>query len=224
MAADLRARIMAGDFQPGEQLGSTAQLMEHYQAANPTIQRALDVLKTEGFLYGRRGKGVYVRDKQPFKVDVAAYFTPSPDGFTYDLLDVTQLEPPPEVAQALGLDDSGEAILRRRITRYQGEPVEVCYSYYPLPLAAGTPLARAGKIKGGAPRVLANLGFPQVRFIDEVSARHPTTEEIELLDLPNVPVIRQFRTIYSHDDLPVEATVMIKGGNLYELRYRQVAD
>jgi len=50
----------------------------------------------------------------------------------------------------------------------------------------------------------------------------PTTEEVELLDLPvNVPVIRQFRVIRSAAGRPVEASVLVKGGHVYELRYRQ---
>ena len=51
----------------------------------------------------------------------------------------------------------------------------------------------------------------------------PTTEEVEILDLPNVPVIRQFRVIYSDSERPVEASVLVKGGHLYELLYRQSA-
>jgi GntR family transcriptional regulator len=51
----------------------------------------------------------------------------------------------------------------------------------------------------------------------------PTTEEVKLLDLPNVPIIRQFRVIYSDNGRPVEASVLVKGGHLYELLYKQSA-
>ncbi len=51
----------------------------------------------------------------------------------------------------------------------------------------------------------------------------PTPEEVTLLELPDVPVMRQFRVIYSDDQRPVEASVMIKGSHLYELLYRQPA-
>jgi GntR family transcriptional regulator len=49
----------------------------------------------------------------------------------------------------------------------------------------------------------------------------PTAEEAALLQLPDVPVLRQFRVVYSDDDRPVEASVLIKGAHLYELLYRQ---
>ncbi len=48
----------------------------------------------------------------------------------------------------------------------------------------------------------------------------PTDEEADLLSLPNVPVIRQFRVVYSDEDRPVEVSILIKGSHLYELLYR----
>jgi len=223
VAADLREQIMAGEFSPGAPLPSTPRLVERYGVANPTIQKALRALKDEGFLYSQQGKGVYVRNRQPFLVEASPYFTPSPGGYSYDLLEVAEVRPPREVAEALNLPAQGTAVVRRRLTRHKGEPVELDVSYYPAEIAGATELAGSSKIRGGAPRVLADLGYPQRDFTDRISVRMPTTEEIELLDLPNVPVIRQFRVIYSDGERPVEASVLIKGGHLYELLYRQSA-
>jgi GntR family transcriptional regulator len=223
IAADLREQIMAGEFPPGAPLPSTARLVERYGAANPTIQSAIRSLKDEGFLYSQRGKGVYVRSRQPFLVEVSPYFTPSPGGYSYDLLEVAEVHPPREAAEALRLPASGTAVIRRRLMRHRGEPVELDVSYYPTEIAVGTELASPRKIRGGAPRALADLGYPERSFADRVSVRMPTTEEVGLLELPNVPVIRQFRVIYSDGERPVEASVLIKGGHLYELLYRQSA-
>jgi GntR family transcriptional regulator len=223
MAADLRARIMAGDLAPGTQLPSTARLVAEFGVSNTTAQKALSVLKGEGYLTSRQGKGVYVRDRQPFRVEVGAYFTPSPGGYSYDLLETGEVQPPAEVAAALMTAPGGRAVLRRRLLRHDGRPVEIGWSYYPAELAAGTDLAAPRKMRGGAPRVLAELGYPQRYFTDAVSARMPTAEEASLLALPDVPVIRQFRVIYSDNDRPVEASVLVKGAHLYELLYRQPA-
>jgi GntR family transcriptional regulator len=221
VAADLRAKIMAGDLAPGDQLPSTTQLVDRYGAANPTIQKVTTALREEGYLHSRPGAGVYVRDRRPFVVDIAAYFEPMPNGYAYQLLDVAETRPPADAAQALGLGEDGTAILRHRLLLHDGEPVEISWSYYPLELAAGTPLARRLRIRGGAPRVLADQGWPQQRLTDRISARQPTTAELETLDLPSdVPVIRQLRTIYS-GERPVEASVLVKGAHLYELQYWQ---
>jgi GntR family transcriptional regulator len=221
VAARLRADIMAGDYPPGAQLPSTPQLVERFGVANPTIQKALRALKEEGFLFSRPGKGVYVRDKQPFIVEVGSYFAPSPGGYSYELLDVAEVTPPNEVAMALQLGEDRQTVLRRRILRHDGEPVELDWSFYPLEIVGASALTQPGRIRGGAPKVLEELGYPEREFVDRVSTRMPTPEEIELLDLPDVPVIRQLRIVYSDDQRPVTASVFIKGGHLYELLYRQ---
>lgn len=222
-AAVLRARIMAGDLAPGTQLPSTAQLVAEFGVSNTTVQKAIAVLKGEGYLASRQGKGVYVRDRQPFRVEAGAFFAPSSGGYSYDLLETGEVQPPAEVAAALVTGSGERALLRRRLLRHDGHPVEVEWSYYPLELARSSDLARPRKVRGGAPRVLAELGYPQRYFVDAVSARMPTAEEADLLILPDVPVIRQFRVIYSDDDRPVEASVLVKGAHLYELLYRQPA-
>jgi GntR family transcriptional regulator len=163
-----------------------------------------------------------VRDKQPFVVQVAASLAPAPKGYAYRLLDVTEVRPPIEVAEALNLADHGTAILRQRLLLYDGDPVELFWSYYPAEIAAHSPLAGRTKIPGGAPQALATLGYPQRNFIDRLSARLPTTEELENLELPDdVPVICQFRIIYSDERRPVEASILVKGAHLYELLYHQ---
>lgn len=172
-------------------------------------------------MISHRGKGVYVRDKQPFTVDVSPYFEPSPGGYSYELLEVSEVRPTGDVARELCLGDDGLAVFRKRLLRLDGDPVELDWSYYPLDIVAGSALTRRQKIRGGAPRVLAELGYPQREMVDTVSVRMPTTEEVEMLDLPVVPVMRQFRVIYSDDRRAVEVSELIKGAHLYQLRYQQ---
>jgi GntR family transcriptional regulator len=225
IAADVRSQIMSGGLEPGARLPSTHQLVERYGAANSTIQRALAALKDEGFLEGRMGKGVYVRRALPLVVDVAAFLDPQTSAYSYEILDVREEKPPTDVRQALNLPEGSLALLRARVLSHDGNPVEFSRSYYPAEIAAGTPLAARTRIRGGAPKLLADLGYPQQEFIDRVSVRMPTTVELELLEIPDdVPVIRQLRVIYADDKKPVEASVFVKSGHLYELRYHQHID
>ncbi|MFD2028410.1 UTRA domain-containing protein [Promicromonospora aerolata] len=127
-----------------------------------------------------------------------------------------------DVALALRLPDDGTAVRRRRILLHNSAPVEVSTSYYPADPVAGAPLAHRSKVPKSAPAVLLRLGMPERRFIDRVSARQPTGEEIVLLTLPGgLPVLRQLRTILADDDHPVEVSVLIQGAHPYELQYRQ---
>lgn len=218
-AADLRARIMAGLLEPGSQLPSIPTLAADHGISTTAIQNALRKLRNEGYLTSRTGAGVYVREGHPFAVQAAAYFDPASRGVTYKILDVAEVEPPVDVAQALGEE---RAILRHRLMLRSEVPVEMSRSYYPASIAAGTLLAGRGKIRGGAPAVLAGLGYPERDWTDRLSTRPPTVEEVEALEIPEgVPVFRQFRTVYTDGERPVEVSVLIKPGHLYELLYRQ---
>ncbi|WBB78160.1 UTRA domain-containing protein [Micromonospora sp. WMMD882] len=158
-------------------------------------------------------------------VEVAAYQDPARNRYSYRLLDVVETVPPPEVGRALRLAEGERVALRHRLTLHDEEPVELSWSYYPMSIAAGTELTGRRRIVGGAPKVLADAGFPMIEYSDRLSARMPTPEEVALLALPpNVPVLRQFRVVVSREHRPVEVSVLVKGGHLHELRYRQPVD
>lgn len=220
VAADVRARILSGDLSPGERLPSIPSLAAELGMSTMAIQTAWRILRDEGYIVSRKGAGVFVRDREPFVVDAAAWFAPASRGVTYTLLAVEETTPPREVVEALGAE---RAVLRNRLMRRDSDPVEVSWSYYPLPLVAGTALTGRAKIRGGAPAVLAELGYPQRSFVDRLSVRPPTRREAELLEMPGgVPVFRQFRIVLGGDEgRPVEVSVLIKPGHLYELRYTQ---
>ncbi|MET9729362.1 GntR family transcriptional regulator [Streptomyces sp. NPDC006458] len=240
IAADLRDEIMSGDLAPGARLPSTAQLKARFDASNATIQKALQILKDERLVVGRAGAGVTVREHRQQTVRPAAFMAPADAGQPYrwlseaskhgnlahsTLLEVAEVRPPADVCAALGLSDGETAVLRHQVLSIDGEPVEVVKSYYPFALARGTAIADRRKIRGGTPALLAELGFPPRLSVDRVSARVPTQEQYQALNLPSdLPVLRTLRVVYTDDRRPVEATVMVKAGHLYELRYEFAPD
>lgn len=222
IAATFRAQIMAGLLLPGSRMPSVPTLMEQLGVSNTAIVNAWDMLKGEGYLVSQPGKGVFVRERTPIAAPVTGYKDPQTWGLRYELLNVAEVEAPRDVAEALGED---RAILRFRQMFRGDEPCELSWSYYPLSLAHGTDLAGQGKIRGGAPRVLAEIGHPEHELADRVSARPPTPEEAELLELrAGIPVLRQFRVITSPAGRVVEVSVIVMGSHLYELNYRQAVE
>ncbi|MEC3997438.1 GntR family transcriptional regulator [Actinacidiphila sp. DG2A-62] len=203
IAADLRDEIMSGDLAPGSSLPSTQQLKNRFDAASATVQKALQLLKSEQLVVGRAGSAVTVRPHRQETVRPAAFSQPvAPGGpsplvaeavargrsAVVRLLEVGEVRPPADVAAALRLHGDDTAVMRHQLLLHDGEPVE--------------------------------LGYPPRRTVDLVSARVPTQEQYEALRLPgNLPVLRTLRVVHSDDDLPVEATVMAKAGHLHELRY-----
>lgn len=220
IAAELRAQIMDGELAPGEPLPSNGDLATRFGVAGTTIQDAIKTLATEGYLETSQGTRRRVRQRPPAVLEVEAYFVPDSAGISYEILNVRAETPPAFVRAVLGEET---AVLRRRRMLVGGEPAELNHAWYPASIANGSELTRNAKIKGGVPRVLAELGFPQRRMVDQVSSRLPTTDEFEALELSaGIPVIRQFRVIYSDGDRPVEVAVMIKAGHLFELRYSSI--
>lgn len=240
IAADLRDEIMSGDLAPGASLPSTVHLKERFDVSNATVQKALHLLKEEGLVIGRAGAAVTVRDHRQRTVRPASYMTPAPSGEPYrwlteaakngsrtriSLLEVAETEPPADVAEALRLPASGTALLRRQLLLMDDEPVELVASYYPLAIVRGTAMTERRKIPGGTPTLLAELGHPPRLSVDRVSARVPTQDQYQALRLPgSLPVLRTLRVVYSDDERPIEATVMVKAGHLYELQYEFTAE
>ncbi|WFE27737.1 UTRA domain-containing protein [Solwaraspora sp. WMMD791] len=111
---------------------------------------------------------------------------------TQQLLGVETVDADTQVRRALGL-----------------AAVELADSYYPEPIAAGTPLADNHKIKGGAVRVLADLGLTPHQVSEHVTARRPTDQEQELLDIPtDEPLLVLTRISRAATGQPVEYAVM----------------
>jgi DNA-binding GntR family transcriptional regulator len=50
VAASLRQRIAAGEWQPGDALPTVAALADHYDVARATVTRALRTLESEGLI------------------------------------------------------------------------------------------------------------------------------------------------------------------------------
>lgn len=235
IAADLRDEIMSGDLDSGDALPSTQRLKDRFDASNATVQKALQLLKDERLVVGRAGAAVTVRAHRQETVRPADTGRPAAAGEPYplltaaaakgkraaiDLLEVAEVRPPAEVAAALRLDADGTVFLRRQLLSYDGEPAELVRAYYPADLARGTALSAARKIPGGAAALLAGLGHPPGRTLDRVSARVPTQEQYAALRLPtDLPVLRTFRVVLDDAGLPVEASILVKAGHLYELEY-----
>jgi GntR family transcriptional regulator len=60
VAADLRRRVQSGEWAPGDQIPSVAQLAEHYATSRTTVQKSIRMLVDEGILVTRHGWGTFV--------------------------------------------------------------------------------------------------------------------------------------------------------------------
>lgn len=235
IATDLRREIFARTLKPGDSLPSTPKLKERFGASSASVQKAVALLKDAGLVEGRAGSSVTVLPFRRHALAPAASSQPAEAGGRYrwiteaeksgkapkvQILDVKEIAPPTDVADALGLNEGEKALLRKQLLTLDDEPCEVVHCYYPLDIAEGTAMMGRARIKGGTPTLLAELGYPPLHTVDLVTAEEATNEEYELLGLPRqIPVLRTLRAVFSHNDEPIEVTTMVKAGHLYALRY-----
>jgi putative hydrolases of HD superfamily len=68
IAASIRAAILSGELQPGQQLPSGEELAQFFHVSRMTVTAAVRVLREEGFIRSQAGSGVFVRDQAQLPV------------------------------------------------------------------------------------------------------------------------------------------------------------
>jgi len=67
IADSLRTAIESGDLAPGDKLPSEAELMTQWGRSLGTVRQALAVLRNEGLVAPRHGRGVFVLGRENFE-------------------------------------------------------------------------------------------------------------------------------------------------------------
>lgn len=129
------------------------------------------------------------------------------------------------IAQRLGLTEGAAVTERQRLILLDDRPVELANSYWPANWAAGTALAQARRIRGGAVSLLADLGYTPGHVGEEIATRPPVEEEIQTLGLaPDEWVLTLTRTISTPGGHPYEVSVMVSPGRIGRLHYSMEVD
>jgi hypothetical protein len=78
--SDIRQQIVGGELTPGSQLATRNELEQYYQVSRDTVQRALDQLVEEDFVYTNGRRGTYVSPHPPHLSNYALIFESQPGG------------------------------------------------------------------------------------------------------------------------------------------------
>ncbi|SNX62306.1 GntR family transcriptional regulator [Streptomyces sp. TLI_55] len=195
LAQTIQRRIEDGTYAPGTRVPSENQLVQAFGMSRPTVVRALELLKRDGWLESRQGYGTIVRGRPAV---VAEKDRRGREALERDetltsgrLIEVGEVTVPPRIASALGLPKRATAVVRRFLVEEDGEPIELVSSYFPASLVDGTDLAVDEPLIGSGREHLELR--KKVRFdhvTERVSARLPEAEVAQLLHLPDgVPVL-----------------------------------
>jgi GntR family transcriptional regulator len=104
-------------------------------------------------------------------------------------IEVAIVEPPEGVVKRLRLGPGELVAVRKRVRYLDGEPFTINDGYFPLTIVRDWEIMRPEDVSRGVIEVLAELGYRQVRTLDEVYIRMPRPEQVHRLDLgPGTPV------------------------------------
>ena len=67
LAAIIRRRIRSGELAPGRPVPSKKTLVQEYGISTRTVDTAMDILKEEGLIETRTGKGLYVLPRERWR-------------------------------------------------------------------------------------------------------------------------------------------------------------
>lgn len=240
IADDLRREIADGTRPPGGQLPTEAELQEKYGATRYTVRQGLAALVNEGLIVSRRPRGYFVREINPMIYRPQREFRrkgPDLDIFTQLLaeegngrqpsqdIEVSIVQPPAVVKGRLQLGED-ELLAARRRTRYiDGEPYNINDSYVRLSFVQNSEFMSPVDVARGTNQVLADLGKPLIRALDELYIRMPRPEEVSRLKLgPGTPVAEHIVTTYTFEDEPVQVTVNIVPGDRHVIVFERTRE
>ncbi|MFE7170072.1 GntR family transcriptional regulator [Streptomyces sp. NPDC057616] len=195
LAQTLQRRIEDGTYPPGTRVPSENQLVQTFGMSRPTVVRALELLKRDGWLESRQGFGTIVRGRPEV---VEQQDRRGREALERDesqapgrLVEVGEVPVPARIASALGLPRRAKVLVRRFLVEGDGEAVELVSSYFPAGLLEGTELDSPELLSGSIREHLEarkKLRFDHVT--ERISARLPEAGEAELLGMPDgVPVL-----------------------------------
>lgn len=133
----MRRRVASGEWQPGEQIPTEAELCTVYGASRVTIREAIRRLTDEGLLIRRRGSGTFVREARitagargltSFTEEMAALGMHGESR----VLSVAVQASQPAVSDRLGLTPRAEVVAIRRLRLAGGTPMGIQCAYLPV--------------------------------------------------------------------------------------------
>jgi GntR family transcriptional regulator len=235
IADRLRDQITSGALAPDDRLPSEPELVREHGASRNTVRLALALLTNQGLVVTRQGMGTYVLGPaKPFTallsrtrghssgnhasmaMPVVSPDTSKPETVRFVVETVPATE---TVAEKLLIAKDDPVIVRRTLQHIDDVPWLLINSYFPMDLAGDTPLAHAGLIPQGSIKMLAELGYEQAGFVDEIGARMPNTVELNFFKISTgMPVIVVNRTSYGRDR-PIRLTRYIYRGDRVRLAH-----
>jgi len=188
LAEELRTRILAGEWRPGERLPSEPELARRRTVSRSSMRAAITVLEEDGFLSRRHGSGTYVSHRPALPNDLGRNFGVSSmiarSGMQPGTVaeEASALPAPAAVAEALGVEEGAIVSSLRRVRTADGRRVVDVSDWCLTEHIPPEELAELGE--GSIYAALAERGLAVDHGVAELTPRNADGEVARRLDVP----------------------------------------
>jgi DNA-binding GntR family transcriptional regulator len=188
LAEELRTRILAGEWRPGERLPSEPELARRRFVSRSSMRAAITVLEEDGFVSRKHGSGTYVTHRPALPNDLGRNFGVS------SMIARSGMQPgsvaesagavpaPAAVAEALGVEEGTLVSSLRRVRTADGRRVVDVSDWCRIEHLSPQELAELGE--GSIYTALAERGLAVDHGVARLMPRNADGEVAERLDVP----------------------------------------
>jgi GntR family transcriptional regulator len=187
LAQELRARIRAGEWRPGERIPSEPELARQETVSRSSMRAAITMLEEEGFVSRRHGSGTYVTHRPALPNELGRNFGVSrmiaSEGLQPGTVEESSgTEPAPRaVAEILGIEEGERVSALRRVRTADGRRVVDVTDWCRVEHLAPEDLPTVGSIYAA----LAERGLAVDHGVAHLTPRNADGEVAERLGVPS---------------------------------------
>ncbi len=187
LAQELRARIRAGEWRPGERIPSEPELARQETVSRSSMRAAITMLEEEGFVSRRHGSGTYVTHRPALPNELGRNFGVSrliaSEGLEPGTVEESSgTEPAPRaVAEILGIEEGERVSALRRVRTADGRRVVDVTDWCRVEHLAPEDLPIIGSIYAA----LAERGLAVDHGVAHLTPRNADGEVAERLGVPS---------------------------------------
>lgn len=235
IAADLREQIKTGRLAPGAQLPTTSALAAEWEVSGIVARQALTTLKSEGLIFGVKGKGSFVSERKQLTRVVPMRYRRGKATTTWreetnqagQHLEkehtTVQTQADEETAARLGIEPGEGVSDTEYFLRADGIPITWSHAFEPLELTKGTAIEWPEDGPHGHLGIVDRfdtIGHHAVEVEEELVIRMPEPHEATRLEIPvGVPLIEIHQT-FRTEERPVEVATILYPADRYKFIYR----
>jgi GntR family transcriptional regulator len=220
----LREKILSENLASDAPVPSERELAEELKVSRMTVRQALTVLREEGLIYQKRGKGTFVSS---LKMDI---HTRNLDGFSDEmkrrgmrpksrLLKLARAAGSTEVVKKLQLEAGSEIFCLERLRLADEMPMSLETTYLPVKLFPK--LDKYDFEKQSLYQILEKkYGFKMYSAAEDLEAAVSDAATSALLEVKkNSPLLIVYRTVFVEGNLPIEYTKSVYRADRYRASF-----